>query len=127
MAETYENPGPNREEIDATKGPLVLEFGTAWCGYCRGADKLILPAVASHPDVKHLRVEDGPGRRLGRSFRIKLWPTLVFLADGHEVARVVRPEDAEALKSAFDSLTRSNPYSRKQDTCQPGVSNRFRA
>jgi thioredoxin 1 len=37
--------------------------------------------------VRHVKVEDGSGRRLGRSFGVKLWPTLVFLRDGREVAR----------------------------------------
>ena len=41
----------------------------------------IAGAFASHPEVRHLKVEDGPGRPLGRSFRVKLWPTLVFLQD----------------------------------------------
>ena len=34
MVEDYENPGPTRDEVDASRGPLVLEFGTGWCGYC---------------------------------------------------------------------------------------------
>jgi len=48
--------------------------------------------------VRHLKIEDGPGRPLGRSFRVKLWPTLVFLRDGVEVARVVRPADAKQIE-----------------------------
>ncbi len=47
---------------------------------------------------------DGKGRPLGRSYGVKLWPTLVFLKDGHEVARVVRPADATPLKQALDQL-----------------------
>lgn len=52
-----------------------------------------------HADVRHLKIEDGPGRPLGRSFGIKLWPTLVFLRDGTEVARVVRPTHAEQIET----------------------------
>ena len=26
---------PPRAEIDAFAGPLLLEFGSPWCGYCR--------------------------------------------------------------------------------------------
>jgi thioredoxin 1 len=54
--------------------------------------------------VKHLKVEDGPGRRLGRSFRVKLWPTLVFMRDGIEVARLVRPRDAAAIAEALREI-----------------------
>ena len=68
--------------------PLVLEFGTHWCGWCQGAQPHVQAAFSqAGAEVPHVKVEDGPGRRLGRSFGIKLWPTLVFLKDGVEVAR----------------------------------------
>ena len=60
--------------------------------------------LAKHPDLDHRKIEDGPGRRLGRSFRVKLWPTLILLKDGQEVARVVRPSDAADLAVLFDGL-----------------------
>lgn len=86
------------------QGQVVLEFGAAWCPICQGARPLIDRALAAHSDVRHLRVEDGKGKPLGRSFHVKLWPTLVFLRDGTEVARVVRPSDDGALSSAFGRL-----------------------
>ena len=85
---------PSRAEVDALAGAALLEFGTGWCGWCRAAQPLIAAALAAHPSVRHLKVEDGRGRPLGRSFGVKLWPTLVFLRDGREVARLVRPGDA---------------------------------
>jgi thioredoxin 1 len=60
--------------------------------------------LGSHPQVQHLKVEDGPGRPLGRSFRVKLWPTLVFLRDGKEVARLVRPQDPAAITEALGRI-----------------------
>lgn len=89
--DSFADPEPQRAQIDALSGPVVLEFGTGWCGFCRGAQPLIVAAFAAHPGVRHIKVEDGSGRRLGRSFSIKLWPTLVFLRDGQELARLVRP------------------------------------
>lgn len=92
---------PTRAEIDALGGPAVIEFGTPWCGWCQAAQPLIESAFAAHPQVRHIKVEDGSGRRLGRSFAVKLWPTLVFLDRGHEVARLVRPRDAGAIAEAL--------------------------
>jgi thioredoxin 1 len=97
-------PPSTRDEVDATPGPLVLEFGAAWCGVCRGAQPLIADARRAHPDVRHVKIEDGPGRPLGRSFRVKLWPTLVFLRDGQEVARVVRPRSVDEVAQAFERI-----------------------
>ncbi|QJX00753.1 thioredoxin family protein [Frigoriglobus tundricola] len=94
----YEEPGPTRDEVNAWSGPAVLEFGADWCGYCQGAQPLILSALGGFPDVRHVKVADGKGKRLGRSFAVKLWPTLVFLKDGQEVARAVRPTDVEEVR-----------------------------
>lgn len=104
LARNVTHPEPQRAEIDALAGPTVLEFGTSWCGHCRAAQPLIASAFAGHPDVRHIRIEDGNGRRLGRSFGVKLWPTLVFLADGRELARVVRPPEIAAVEAGLRSI-----------------------
>src|SRR6187455_2113065 len=104
MRAEYLAPGPTREEVDCISGAAVLEFGTGWCGYCRAADPLVRQALAEHPDILHLKVEDGPGRRLGRSFKIKLWPTLIFLKDGKELARAVRPTSVDELRRCMQVL-----------------------
>lgn len=100
----YSSEQPDRSTIDALPGPVVLEFGTDWCGHCSAAQPLIERALAGHPDARHLKVEDGPGRMLGRSYRVKLWPTLVFLRDGKELARVVRPLGTGAIEAALDRI-----------------------
>lgn len=97
----FSDPEPQRAQIDALPGPVVLEFGTPWCQFCRAAQPLIAAAFAGHPGVQHLKVEDGSGRRLGRSFSVKLWPTLVFLRDGRELARLVRPAGEAAIAEAL--------------------------
>lgn len=94
-----------RADVDATRGPLVLEFGTNWCGWCRGAQPHVQAAFAqAGADVPHVKVEDGPGRRLGRSFKVKLWPTLVFLRDGAEVEKLVRPQSANEIVAALQRI-----------------------
>ena len=104
MQRDYATVAPSRDEVDALPGATVVEFGTGWCGHCTAAQSLIANAFADHPDVRHLKIEDGPGRRLGRSYRIKLWPTLLFLRDGEEVARLVRPTDAASIAQAMSLI-----------------------
>ena len=104
MNTSYAEKEPTRAEVDALAGATVLEFGTGWCGWCRSAQPLIAAAFESHHDVRHVKVEDGPGRPLGRSFRVKLWPTLVFLKDGQEVARVVRPGSPDEVRRGLQAI-----------------------
>ena len=104
LAKDVTEPEPSRAEVDALAGPTVLEFGTSWCGHCRAAQPFIAAAFAAHDGVRHIRIEDGGGRRLGRTFGVKLWPTLVFLAEGRELARVVRPRELAPIEAGFASL-----------------------
>jgi thioredoxin 1 len=98
MNEVYEETGPTGTEVNGWTGPAVLEFGADWCGYCQGAQTLIVSVLADFPGVRHVKVADGKEKPLGRSFAVKLWPTLVFLKNGKEVARAVRPIDAEEVR-----------------------------
>jgi thioredoxin 1 len=97
---------PSRPEVDALPGLTVLEFGTEWCSHCRAAQTAIYQALSQQPQWQHLKVEDGPGRALGRSYRVKLWPTLVLLRQGQEVGRVIRPRaESEVLSALQLALT----------------------
>jgi thioredoxin 1 len=97
----YSENEPSRAEVDALPGPAIVEFGSNTCGYCRAAQPLISEALDGQPGLRHIKVADGKGRPLGRSFKVKLWPTLVFLKDGKELGRVVRPTDVGTVKSAL--------------------------
>jgi len=89
--------------VDALPGATLLEFGSPWCGWCRRAQPLIAEALAGK-DLRHLKIADASGRRLGRSFRVKLWPTLVFLKEGKVAGRLVRPDSAEEIRAEIDKL-----------------------
>ena len=92
---------PTLASISALPGVVVVEFGTPWCGYCIAAQPAIEAALSAQPQVRHIKVEDGRGRPLGRAFHVKLWPTLVYLEKGVEKGRVVRPENAAAIEGIF--------------------------
>lgn len=91
----------SRQEVDALPGLTVLEFGSNVCGFCHAAQPHIAAALQAYPGLRRIKVEDGPGRPLGRSLRVKLWPTLVVLRQGEELARVVRPGSSAAVQQAL--------------------------
>ena len=104
LSNDYVTKEPTRAEIDVLDAPTVLQFSTPWCGHCQAAQPFIAAAFADYPQIAHIKVEDGSGRPLGRSFGVKLWPTLVFLKDGKEVARLVRPRDAAEIGAAMRQI-----------------------
>jgi len=103
MTQPYLSEQPLRADIEALPGPTVLDFGTNWCPICNAAQPLVDAALAGQP-VRHVKVEDGAGRVLGRSFDVTLWPTLVFLRDGKEVGKLVRPKSLAAVTEALSRL-----------------------
>ena len=100
----YQEDQPTREEIDASTGLVMLEFGASWCGHCLALAPAVEQAMKTRPHVRHLRIADARGKPLGRSFRVKLWPTLVLLKDGQVIAQLVRPT-AEQVRRALEGLT----------------------
>ena len=96
-----EDQAPTRAETDGLQGWTLLEFGTDWCGHCRAAQPALAEVLTEQTPWRHIKVEDGPGRALGRSFRVKLWPTLVLLHHGLEVGRLVRPTQADEIRQAL--------------------------
>lgn len=99
MGVTYEPSALSREDVDGFHDVLLLDFGTNWCGHCQLAMPLTDEGLSQHPEIRHLRVEDGAGRKLGRSFRVKLWPTLILIERGVERARLVRPSTLNEVMS----------------------------
>jgi thioredoxin 1 len=99
---------PTRDEVDQMSGPVVLEFGASWCPHCQAIQPQMATMLQQHPGVKHLRVEDGKGQPLGRSFRVKLWPTLVFLREGRVLSQLVRPSPEE-IAGGFAELGETTP------------------
>ncbi|PIM54795.1 thiol reductase thioredoxin [Roseateles chitinivorans] len=95
---------PIRDAVDtlSKEHPLLLEFGASWCPICEAAQPLLVEAFGGgHERVQHIKVEDGKGQPLGRSFKVKLWPTLIFMRDGQEVERLVRPTNAADIRAAL--------------------------
>jgi thioredoxin 1 len=108
MQTQYAATEPMRAEVDALPGPVVVEFGAPWCPYCQALQPHLADALRAFPDVQHIKVEDGKGRPLGRSFRVKLWPNLVFLRDGRVVQQSARPSPEE-VRGGLEAITRAGP------------------
>lgn len=94
----YAEDNPTLEQVSRLVGDAILEFGVPWCGHCQAARFAVQEVLNEHSLLPHIKVYDGKGKPLGRAFRVKLWPTLILLHDGKEVARIVRPLAADEVR-----------------------------
>lgn len=101
ITNTYQEAEPSLSEVEAFTGPVVLDFGNEWCGFCQAALPFISTAMAEHTQIPHIKIADGRGKPLGRAFKVKLWPTLILLSNGKEIARLVRPDNTDAIRDAL--------------------------
>jgi thioredoxin 1 len=100
-----------RADIDELRGTALLEVETLGAGTASGRNRSS-SALQDHPDIRHIRIADASARRLGRSFGVKLWPTLIFLKDGRQIARLVRPVDAGDVHRAVEAIVVA-PFERR--------------
>src|SRR5262249_47987629 len=100
---SYTEREPTRAEVDALSGPVVLEFGAPWCPHCIAIQSTLEALLQEHPSVKHIKIYDGRGKPLGRSFRVKLWPSLIFMRDGKVLQQLARPDD-DAMRGGLHAL-----------------------
>lgn len=98
FATAFTDPAPTPDELAELPGTVAVEFGVDWCPHCQGAQSFLREALEDRRDITHIKIEDGPGRKLGRHFKVKLWPTLVVLRNGEEIGRVTRPQSTQAVE-----------------------------
>ncbi len=101
---TYSELEPTLEQIATLEYDAILEFGAPWCGHCITAEPVVKQFLSQHSNLRHIKIYDGKGKPLGRSFRVKLWPTLILLRNGEEAARVVRPKQDKDMDALLDSV-----------------------
>jgi thioredoxin 1 len=100
----YAEQEPSRADVDVMPGPILVEFGAPWCPHCQALQPQLSALLAEFPQVQHIKIEDARGKPLGRSFRVKLWPNLVFMKNGQVVQQSARPEGDE-VRRGLEAIT----------------------
>lgn len=104
----YGEEAPTLAQLKMLTGDAIIEFGAPWCGHCQAAEPVVREVFLKYPQLPHIKVYDGKGKRLGRAFRVKLWPTFILLRDGEAIARLVRPVTSDEVRQLLTQLDPQN-------------------
>lgn len=100
----YREDAPTITDVESWHGYAILEFGASWCNHCQVAQPVVQTVLVDYPQLPCIRIADGRGKKLGRIFGVKLWPTLVLLKDGVEIARLVRPTNVTEVRNLLAAI-----------------------
>lgn len=88
--------------------PLVIDFWADWCGPCKTMAPVFETLAAEfEPHVRFAKVDTDAERDLAEYFRISSIPTLSFIGDRREVARIAGAMFAADLRRwLFEALSK---------------------
>ena len=89
----------NFEEISASQLPVVIDFWAEWCGPCRMVAPIVEELAGEYEGRLLICTCDAEkSDDIVATYKVRNIPTLVFLKDGQEVARIVgAPTKAEIV------------------------------
>ncbi|MFG1378508.1 thioredoxin [Xanthobacter autotrophicus] len=103
--------------------PLVIDFWADWCGPCKSMAPVFEALAAEfEPHVRFAKVDTDAERELAEYFRISTIPTLSFIHEHREVARVAGAMFAGDLRRwLYDALSQTEGTARdtEEDTASP--------
>jgi thioredoxin 1 len=81
-------------------GLVLVDFYTPFCGPCRA----LAPILEQLQDVKVVKVNVSDNPNLAVRYSFSAVPTLIFMKDGVEAARMVGMQPKEILQKKIDEL-----------------------
>ena len=96
----------------SSERPVLIDFSTAWCGWCKKLDAEVFPRAEVVESLKkfvcaHLDAEVGEGETLAKKYGVRGFPTLLVLdAEGAEIDRIVGYRNPKAFVEEVGRIAR---------------------
>lgn len=86
-------------EVLKSDRPVLVDFMTGWCGFC----KMIAPAVeklaAAHPEIKVGKMDAEAEEKIADSYGVMTYPTLMVFKNGEVTRKAVAPRSMAELEA----------------------------
>ncbi|MFN3190165.1 MAG: thioredoxin family protein [Aureliella sp.] len=89
--------------MQSSRGPVVLDFFTTWCGPCKSQSKILheMESVAQEKGATIIKVDAEKFPKIAEQFKVKAYPTLVAVKNGAVAQRQVGVADPKMLEQWF--------------------------
>lgn len=98
----YINASLFESNVMTAQKPVIIQFGTEWCPFCRKAQPMLSKFAADNAsthDVYRVNTDDEPA--LAQKYGVRTLPTFVMIRGGQEVARLDGlPDEVELMTFA---------------------------
>lgn len=98
MSVTELNDSTFKDEAEATKGTVVVDFYADWCGPCKMMAPIFEELAGEVKEVKFVKVNVDKARETAMKYGVMSIPTLVVLKNGKVTKQVAGVVDKGALE-----------------------------
>ncbi len=95
-----------QQMIESEEMPIMVNFGTSWCGSCKKIEPLIDKVLENFNDkVKYCKINVEKSPELTKKYNVVTIPTVIFFSKGTITAKEIGSKTRAVYTSHLEFLT----------------------